>query len=330
MVKDNSLKPIFLVGAHRSGTTLLGLMLDSHPDLSWFHHFEWAVKYIGPNSTWPTVEKYIKFLDQDRGYQAWNLSVSSASKSYPDILNDFLSQRSKREGKYFSGATIHTRYTELHRIWPEASFIHIVRDPRDTAISTLNAGWAGNLWGGAKRWKAAEDEWNRICMLVPSEKRLLVKFEELVSDPISVLQAITNFIGIEYTEKVYSYIERTPYSYPNPKMASKWKDKISMKEAEMVELAVGDLLEKRGYTRFSKNRRASLIEKVYLNSINDWRKSKQRRSRYGWRLWTMQFLAKRLSFIKQLEWAIIRVNDMENEALENSEKYISDPNSKGA
>ncbi|MGL5077751.1 MAG: sulfotransferase, partial [Waterburya sp.] len=36
-------QPIFLVGAERSGTTLLRLMLDNHPQLAWCYEFEYAV-----------------------------------------------------------------------------------------------------------------------------------------------------------------------------------------------------------------------------------------------------------------------------------------------
>lgn len=36
-------KPIFLVGAERSGTTVLRLMLDHHPQIAWCNEFEYVV-----------------------------------------------------------------------------------------------------------------------------------------------------------------------------------------------------------------------------------------------------------------------------------------------
>jgi len=208
-------EPAFLVGAHRSGTTLLGLMLDSHPKLSWFHHFEWSVKHISADGTWPTVEQYNALLANESGYQVWGLSVNANAATYPEVLNDFLQQRRERDGKPLSGATIHTRYTELPRIWPQARFIHIVRDPRDAARSTIQRGWSGNAWGAAKRWKAAEAEWERLCAIVPAERRLFVRFEDLIANPVGTLQTISDFLGIEYTEAMFSYTERTPQSIPD-------------------------------------------------------------------------------------------------------------------
>ena len=46
-------EPIFLVGAERSGTTLMRLMLDSHPDVAFGEEFEFAVTHIGADGTFP-------------------------------------------------------------------------------------------------------------------------------------------------------------------------------------------------------------------------------------------------------------------------------------
>lgn len=319
-------EPAFLTGAHRSGTTLLGLMLDSHPELSWFHHFEWVVRYIGVDGTWPTVSEYQKVLDNDRGWESWGLSIETKATSYPDIVNGFLKQRRERDGKPFSGATIHTRYTELPKIWPNARFIHIVRDPRDKARSTIKAGWTGNAWGAAKKWRAAETEWERLCTLVPEERRLFIKFEDLVSEPVQTLQKVSQFLGISYTEEMFSYTNYTPYSYPDPKMALKWKRSMSPEDVEMVELAAGSLLDARGYERISGRMKVSFVEAIQLEFMDRWKKSKLRISRYGWKLWFLQFLARRLGNPPQLKWALNKVDEMDAENLQSSEQYITDPN----
>ncbi|MEM9002257.1 MAG: sulfotransferase [Cyanobacteria bacterium P01_F01_bin.86] len=318
--------PTFLVGAHRSGTTLLGLMLDSHPELSWFHHFEWAVKYIEPDGTWPTVDKYLEILETERGYQAWGLSVGNEVKSYPDILNGFLRQRRERDGKPFSGATIHTRYQEVYKIWPKAKFIHIVRDPRDVACSILKAGWSGNAWGAAHRWQRTELEWNALCKLLPEEQRLFVTFEELVKTPVDTLKRITEFLGISYTEELFSYTSRTPYSYPDPRMALKWQKNMAAEDIEMIELALGDLLLERGYPQVSGRKEISLFERFNFEFINRWNKFQWRIDRYGWRLWLAQFLARRLGSPKQLKSVLQKVDAIDEDRLRSSEQYVADPN----
>lgn len=326
MTEIDSQIPFFLVGGTRSGTTLLGLMLDSHPELSWFHHFDWAVKYVGTDGSWPTITQYQAALKHDSGFQSWQLLVDQNASSYPDVLNGFLQQRRERDGKAFSGATIHARYTELLKIWPNAYFIHIVRDPRDVVSSTLKKGWSGNAWGAAKRWKAAETEWDSMCDSVPEERRLFIKFEDLLSDPINTLQKITSFLGISYTDEMFSYTSRTPYSYPNSKLAGKWQANMPLKSIEMVELAVGSLLDKRGYQRVTEKKEASYLEQVSLTFMNRLEKFKLRVSRYGWRLWAIQFIARQLGSPSQLQWAIRRVEAIDEKILKSSKDYIADPN----
>lgn len=319
-------EPCFLVGAHRSGTTLLGLMLDSHPDLSWFHHFEWAVKHISADGSWPTVAAYQEKLAEDAGYLCWNLSVDQDAASYPDVLNGFFRQRRERDRKPYSGATIHTRYSELPKIWPHSRFIHIVRDPRDTARSAVKEGWSGIPWGAAKRWQIAETEWDLLCEQVPEDRRLLVTFEELMANPVEILQKISAFLGIVYTDQMFSYIERTPYTYPNPQMASKWELTMPPAEVAMVELAVGPMMEKRGYQRKTEPKPLSGLTRVQLDALDRWKRFQWRVKRYGLKLWAAQFLARRLGEPTQLAWAIREVKNVDDQLLKASNRYVADPN----
>src|SRR5262249_42031140 len=58
--------PLFLVGAERSGTTLLRLMLDGHPDLAWNEEFEYAVDLLPEEGGFPDLEDYYPFLKTNR------------------------------------------------------------------------------------------------------------------------------------------------------------------------------------------------------------------------------------------------------------------------
>lgn len=65
-------QPIFSIGAERSGTTLLRLMLDSHSQLSWCYEFEYAVDLISDEGSSSLKDRY-KWLATHRIFQATNM-----------------------------------------------------------------------------------------------------------------------------------------------------------------------------------------------------------------------------------------------------------------
>lgn len=319
--------PFFLVGAHRSGTTLTGLMLDSHPDLSWFHDFDWAAKYIPLDGTWPTLEEYKVCLKDDFAYNFWNLDFDYGNpQTYPDVLDGFLKQRRDRDQRSLSGATVHVNFAELPKIWPHAKFLHLKRDPRDVAQSTIKFQWNGNAWGASQRWLEAELEWDKLCKIVPESQRLEFKFEDLIADPVDTLKQITEFLGIPYTEEIFSYIDRTPYSYPNPNMVYKWRDTMRAKDIEMVEIALGDLLTRRGYDKVSPKNDVSALKKWLWTVSDRFTKFRWRAARYGWKLWIAQFAARRLGYPSQLAWAIEQAQSIDVGEVQARKDFIVDPN----
>jgi len=79
-------KPIFLVGAERSGTTVLRLMLDHHPQIAWCYEFEYVVDQISNNGDFPQLEAYYEWLETHRIFQGTGFEVDR-SLSYPQLAN---------------------------------------------------------------------------------------------------------------------------------------------------------------------------------------------------------------------------------------------------
>ncbi|MEL7034520.1 MAG: sulfotransferase [Cyanobacteria bacterium J06592_8] len=239
-------KPAFLVGAERSGTTVLRLMLKSHPKVTWCNEFEYAVDLLSDQGQAPDLNQYYEWLDIHRIFRATGFEIDR-SLTYPELMNSFLVQKRDVEAKPIIGATVHRHFDRVLHIWPDARFIHIIRDPRDVARSCIGMGWSGNVWFGVERWHEAEQLWNKVKQIVPEERQCELIYEELIAEPVLTLTKVCEFLDIPYTQEMFNYTQNSNYEYPDPKYIYQWKRKLSEQEIQLVEKKVGKLLVERGY-----------------------------------------------------------------------------------
>lgn len=285
--------PFFVVGPLRSGTTLLRLLIAHHPDVNCFGEFEGAVSQAKGNQ-WPELQEYYQFVSNDRQTQEYKFTIDPAL-GYEDLVHSFLEQQYSRNPKPLIGASIHSRMDLLPRLWPNAKYIHLLRDPRDVARSCIGMGWVGNVYEGAKYWVEPEQHWDALVRQVPSEQCLTVRYEELVSDPERELARVCQFLGIEYSPKMQEIEGSTSYSRPNAKFAEQWREKLSSKEIRWVEERCGDLMVKRGYEPSQQGLSApSSLQIMALKLQSRWYRIKFNINRHGIKNWAFFVLSKRV------------------------------------
>lgn len=237
--------PYFLVACERSGTTMFRLMLDHHPQIAFSSEFEYAVDMV-PNQGWPSLERYYRFLESHRIFQDHGYTIDR-SLDYPSLVNDFLSQLQTRTGKPIVGAAVHRHIDRLLRIWPEAQFIHLIRDGRDVARSCIGMGWASHIWTAADRWIETERLWDELRSHLEPDRFLEVHYEALIGEPEAILRRACEFFGVSYDPAMLDFPRDTTYEAPDPKLVYQWRKKMSPEDLSLIESRIGDLLISRGY-----------------------------------------------------------------------------------
>lgn len=260
---------LFLVAARRSGTTLLRLMLDMHPDVMW-------------HRGWETVAEAIEAFEKD-GERPQNIAVDGLSPFVATGLADMqqklteqLTSLAQGSGKKIVGATCHVGFAHLAKIWPNAKFIHLIRDPRDIGISNMKLGWSGHYYASSDTWVEAETAWNKLSPQLTSEQSVNIRYEDLISSPETELRGLCDFIGVPYADTMFDYVKQGKYSYPKKELAYRWKDKIREADAVLIEAQARPLMAAHGYEQIAPEAQYSPMQIAQFKRQDKWAKRRRR------------------------------------------------------
>jgi hypothetical protein len=209
----------FVCGVTRSGTTLLRLMLDAHPDVAIPGETHWVPKLIKAFERSPQSGEDAANLAID--HKRWGDFHLDANElrakivaldpvTAADSIRTFYMTYAEREGKHRYGDKTPGYVKEMRRIQrvlPEARFIHIIRDGRDVSLSHLRMNWGPETYEqSARLWR------NRIRKarkMAPSVNHYMeVHFEDLVGDTEGVLRRVCDFIELDFDPVMLDYHER--------------------------------------------------------------------------------------------------------------------------
>jgi len=299
-------KPIFLVGAERSGTALLRMMLDHHPKIAFSSGFDYSVSHLDAKGNFPLLRDYYRWLKTDKDFLMEQPKIDR-ELTYPELVNSFLQQFRATADKPIVGAVVHRNFDRLLQLWPQARFIHIVRDGRDVSRSCISMGWAGDGWHGAARWLQAERLWDALKSQVPQHRRLEVRFEDLILHNAETLDTICQFIGdssdipsvLRYQPEMMDYANGTAYRLPDATLVNQWHRKGSKREIQLIEARIAPLLVERGYVLSGlPHLRVSRTGQIGLKLQNKCGMLIRRAQRYGLPLASADLIARRLGLTR--------------------------------
>ncbi len=277
----------FVVGRPRSGTTLLRTLFDAHPNISFPPECQFIInlypKY-GSITKWRTTD-ILGFYDdliQQWLFDTWkidndslknNLLKYEGTTTYGNICKavylEYQSLFAKDEIKFIGdknpGYAIYTR--QLMKIFPEAKFIHIIRDYRDNFVSIKNVDFEVPIPSlVVQKWKYFYKKFKKDSKHKPSVYRVL-NYEKLACSPESEYGKLCDFLGIDYTDSVFDFhekkddiLEQYPTGYINTYHTSLmqkintskigvWKKQLTDKQVKIMDLTAGRIAEESGYQR---------------------------------------------------------------------------------
>ncbi|MEO0829425.1 MAG: sulfotransferase, partial [Pseudomonadota bacterium] len=234
-----------MFGALRSGTSMLRLMLNGHPRLICPGETDFLVDFLqrAPDGSW---HYDLERLSENRIFRSSRANLpetADAATAFKAMLADL---RGDEPGTLV--LVLHRNLGRLLDLVPDIPAIHILRDPRDVARSTIGMGWSGHVYFGTEFWMETEHEWDRNVARISEDRQIETRYEDLVRDPEAALGEISTFLGEDYDPGMLSYPDYTTYDRPDPALAEQWRRKLSPNELGLVEPLFGDLLEGRGYT----------------------------------------------------------------------------------
>ena len=274
---------VFGVGCPRSGTTLLQRMLNNHPDLAVCNDSTFIVSVLRRSWNGQQPELTTDLVDRVRNYKRIHrmhladeviLASAEGAQTYSEFVTAVYSAYAEANGKKFAGEKTPDFVLSLpmlDSLFPWARSIHIIRDGRDVALSTLD--WANEgkgpgrvaLWKEepvavcALWWKRRVETGRRDGASIGPARYHEVSYENLSADPEPLLHRMTDFLDLPYAPEMAQYhlgkekrgtkLSAKSAWLPPTTGLRDWRVQMQPRDVELFEALAGDLLSDLGYER---------------------------------------------------------------------------------
>ena len=284
--------PLFyIIGRPRSGTTLLQLFFDAHPNVQmpsecmFIYQLFFTYRSV-TNWDEPVIESFLTDLGKTYLFTEKKFNVPNIKKELlagremmnyvlacKIVIRNFNSVYPKQDilllgdkNPYYSEI-----FPRVFQFMPEAKYVLIVRDPRDTHISLFNARFISPSIGyNTIMWRISIKSIEHYSKKFPG-RFYTVKYEDLVANPGKSLKGICGFLGIPFSEEMLSYLDHkndftdvvfisdaylqryhTSILEPvNTDKIGQWKTRLSKKQVKIAERIAGKYMDVYGYERLS-------------------------------------------------------------------------------
>jgi len=268
-----SAPPLIVLGVRRSGTTLLRVMLDRHSELAVPDESYFLPQLDARHGKQVDVEEFLDDLNRIPTIREWEIDLSSVGfrigrgatlgEAVSAVYEEYAAARGKqRWGDKTPMYMQHLRM--LERLFPDARFVHLIRDGRDTALSFLSMprGVVTETWAHPKtvadfacQWQTEVVDARELGRRV-GDRDVEVRYEEVVGDPERELRRICAFAGLDYEPRMLGYADEVDVSQkphqqslkkpPTPGLRD-WRTAMGADDVIAFEQVAGKVLDELGY-----------------------------------------------------------------------------------
>jgi hypothetical protein len=263
--------PFFIVASARSGTTFLRLTLNAHPRIAVPPESRFITE-LYPGGTDIRCEDFLKRLASHKRFLTWGLPIEAVAAEigdrqmlpYSDTIRSTYLAYAKRDGKSSWGDKT-PRYIEhiplLAELFPDARFIHIVRDGRNVALSYAHVDFGPRTVAkAAQLWSRRVSTGIREGRALGSQRYIEIRNEDLAGNTEAEVNKVCSFLGIEADPAMFDeearargVVEKSKHNFDPAASGrthmSDWRTEMRPRDVEVVEVIAGDVLSQLGYER---------------------------------------------------------------------------------
>lgn len=272
--------PFFIVGAGRSGTTLIRSMLAAGGEVAIpvetqiLHTL--PVKFVAYRGLgWEDLCRLIiANFESHPDFSRWETNLAavyqrviqldkpqrSLARLIHEVYREYAAQHFPEAARWGDQSPINTFYWKnIDKMFPEARYIHMLRDGRDVVASLSDRFGQGIIPTAVQRWKTSIQVTENLQSRVGS-RFLLVRYEEITQNTKPVLQKVCDFLDIAFSNQMLDFY-KSPSTIENrydtfhanlgkPVFTSSigaWKSRLPLEVQDDVNRALAKELAKMGY-----------------------------------------------------------------------------------
>lgn len=278
MTKGCDNTPFFVLGAARSGTTMLRLMLNRHSRLAIPFESQFLRQIFAELPSQRPLDRHeakrmADLVVGEWNFRSWHLDaarvrqelIRHAPAPLAELVDALFRMEIARSGKPRWGDKTPHYYLcwrQLMALFPGSRLVHIIRDGRDVNLSLEKVGWHGPTASDrARYWQQRVEMAHAAAHELGSERNLIIRYEELVLNTRVTLEAVCDFLGEVFEPGMLDFfsdaalhicdidgdVHEKVLRAPQPEDVGRWRREMPFERQREFEAVAGSSLRAMSY-----------------------------------------------------------------------------------